>query len=328
MTMKPKLLSFLTPFTFPALLHAQGELDPSSAPAPTMKTLEQVEPRTDVTTLEGDADSTHLIDEPGSYYLSGNLAFNTAHGIEITASQVSLDLMGFTITSGGGPDGDAIAITTGGLSEITIRNGHIAGPGIEVGVNGSLPNADNPRNVRVSRISISDCSAGIVVFDPLEDTQNTVDHCSVRQASVIAISAGTVSHSSVSNCSASGIVAKGDVTHSSATGCGTNGILAQGNVSHCHADQCGEVALDVSGNVSHSTGTSTGSGSDHHGIDANGNVTDSTGEAAGGDGIRANGTVSRSTGESTGGGVGINCAIAIGCTTSGGEAIADKYLMP
>ena len=54
-------------------VQAQGSLTPPGAPATTMKTLEQVEPRIDVLTLSGDATYHHVITQPGSYYLSGNL---------------------------------------------------------------------------------------------------------------------------------------------------------------------------------------------------------------------------------------------------------------
>jgi hypothetical protein len=77
---------------------AQGPLTPPGAPAPTMKTLQQVEPRIEInaTNTPGDADSIFKITEPGSYYLTGNVAgVSGKHGIEIAASDVTLDLMGF-----------------------------------------------------------------------------------------------------------------------------------------------------------------------------------------------------------------------------------------
>ena len=52
-----------------------GALTPPGAPASTMKTLDQVEPRTpvNVTTVPGDASYHHITTTPGSYYLTGNL---------------------------------------------------------------------------------------------------------------------------------------------------------------------------------------------------------------------------------------------------------------
>src|SRR3954470_4200181 len=79
---------------------AQGTLTPPGAPAPTMKTLDQVEPRTpiDATHTPGDADSLFKITQPGSYYLTANVTGVPAkHGVEIAASGVTLDLNGFDL---------------------------------------------------------------------------------------------------------------------------------------------------------------------------------------------------------------------------------------
>ncbi len=81
-----------------AELFAQGPLTPPGAPAPTMTTLDQVEPRITVnaTNTPGDADSLYKITQPGSYYLSGNLTgVSSKIGIEIATNNVTLDLMGF-----------------------------------------------------------------------------------------------------------------------------------------------------------------------------------------------------------------------------------------
>src|SRR5688572_9252641 len=104
--MKP-LRYMKTPRLFPASLAvalalllsatglAQGALTPPGAPAPTMKTLDQVEARTIVnaTNTPGDGTSTYIISAPGSYYLSGNITGAPGkHGISIVASNVTLDL--------------------------------------------------------------------------------------------------------------------------------------------------------------------------------------------------------------------------------------------
>ena len=77
----------------PAL--AQGPLTPPGAPAPTMKTMEQVEPRTAITNVP------FAISQSGSYYLATNLT-SAGSGVVISASGVTLDLMGFSITGAGG----------------------------------------------------------------------------------------------------------------------------------------------------------------------------------------------------------------------------------
>ncbi len=85
-----------------AVAHA-GPLAPPPGPiAPSMKTLEQVEPRIPIgpDTTPGDpANSTYRITQPGSYYLTEDLVGEVDKiGILIEASDVTVDLRGFTLT--------------------------------------------------------------------------------------------------------------------------------------------------------------------------------------------------------------------------------------
>ncbi|MFG0275819.1 MAG: right-handed parallel beta-helix repeat-containing protein [Phycisphaerales bacterium] len=73
-----------------------GDLTPPGAPTSTMKTLDQVEPRTPI----GQADVPFTITRAGSYYLTENLFpanLNDPFVIEVAADDVTLDLMGFRI---------------------------------------------------------------------------------------------------------------------------------------------------------------------------------------------------------------------------------------
>jgi parallel beta-helix repeat protein len=113
----------------------QGTLTPPGAPAPTMKSLAQVEPRIDVASLSGDSSNLYIINIPGSYYLTGNITgVSGKNGISIQANNVTLDLNGFEVV---GVAGTVRGVTTTGtFSQATIRNGSVSNwgdAGIEVG---------------------------------------------------------------------------------------------------------------------------------------------------------------------------------------------------
>ena len=91
----------------------QGSLTPPGAPGETMKSLEQVEPRTPISSLP------YTISSAGSYYVTGNLS-STTNGIVIEASGVTVDLMGFSIT-GDGSNGD-YGIYVDGSTNAVIEN--------------------------------------------------------------------------------------------------------------------------------------------------------------------------------------------------------------
>lgn len=99
-----------------------GDLEPPGFPAPTMKTLEEVEPRIPVQSLPR-VGMVYVISEPGSYYLVDNIVLVNGVAIAIEASDVVLDLNGFALI--GSDSADSAINIMGGRSNIAIRNGTI-----------------------------------------------------------------------------------------------------------------------------------------------------------------------------------------------------------
>lgn len=101
---------------------------PAGAITSTMKTLEQIEPRIMLSseTTPGDADSQFKITSPGSYYLSGSLTVSSGRMfLEITSSDVTVDLSGFRVS---GAFGSLSGVyTASGTRNVVIRNGSFTG---------------------------------------------------------------------------------------------------------------------------------------------------------------------------------------------------------
>lgn len=196
-----------------------GNLDPPGPPAPTMKTLVEVEPRILISneTTPGDSDSVFKISQPGSYYLGGNVAGVAGkHGIEIAADDVTLDINGFALIGVAGSLNGVVAAefpTT--RTDLMIRNGTVAAWGghgihVEIGFNVQIEDVRAARNT----------GNGILLES---GSGNTVTHCAASSNGLSGIDAGI--NSTVSLCT---VVLNGQ-----------NGIVASngGSVTDCTANQ-------------------------------------------------------------------------------------------
>ncbi|MGQ0553835.1 MAG: right-handed parallel beta-helix repeat-containing protein [Planctomycetota bacterium] len=187
------LLAFISTALLSALLVGPlvGDTNPPAGPVSgTMKPLSQVEPRTPVESLPGNATAIRVISQPGSYYLTGNLlgVGGSLSGIEIASSNVSLDLNGFALI--GGASSGVGVVATGSFNNIVIRNGLVSGWSI-TGIITS-----QARNGQIVDVSVEGCNTGMQT-----GANFLIRGCTARSNTGVGISLGSAS--TVVDCSSS-----------------------------------------------------------------------------------------------------------------------------
>ncbi len=196
-----------------------GPIDPPAGPVTsTMKPLDVVEPRIPIgpATTPGDNDaspSLYKITQPGSYYLLGNVqGVSGKIGVEIAASNVTIDLAGFTLQGVNGSNSGILVTSL--QSGITIRNGTVNGWG-ESGIDATKSSA-----ARIESVTATNNGGTGITTSNLA----VITGCMARQNAFTGISAGSAV--TIRDCAADDNGTSGFWLGSAAT---LNGCTARNN---------------------------------------------------------------------------------------------------
>lgn len=229
------LLCMLLALTLGSISNA-GDLAPNPGPvSPTLKNLTDVEPRTAINSVNtpGDNDSVYRISASGSYYLTGNITSQVGKAaIEIAASNVSIDLNGFTIS---GADVGRGITYFGAITSITIVNGTIRNT-----ISGDAVDLAGATNLRLERlVARANSFNGFTV-----GARSTVKDCLAIANGGFGISSGP--DSVIENCQALDNTGGHGITVSS--GCRVIGCTARNSGTAVGPD-FGGISVNASQNI-------------------------------------------------------------------------------
>lgn len=215
----------------------------------------------------------YTISTPGSYYLTGNVEVTGGNGINITTSNVTLDLNGFALISktANPAQGNAIEIAAD-LTNIEIKNGHIVGGTVRTYVGPKAWNATfsgqgwfngirdaggatfPSRNLVISDLAAERCGSIGILLNSSGILRNIATTGNASWG--VFADHGTLVNITASNNATGGVNCYlGSISGATATANGTVGVSApQGTVINSAADNNGTYGISaLYGSVSNST---------------------------------------------------------------------------